>query len=69
MNGSFRIDQLVGQHAANLSEQLQAHRQQLYPPDTKRVMRRFTSGEVDGPARNLARGAVEQADAEDGSTE
>ncbi|KZY06224.1 MULTISPECIES: plasmid partitioning protein RepA [unclassified Sulfitobacter] len=46
MNGSFRIDQLVGQHAANLSEQLQAHRQQLYPPDTKRVMRRFTSGEV-----------------------
>ena len=25
---------------------MQAHRQQLYPPDTKRVLRRFTSGEV-----------------------
>ena len=46
MNETSRIDQLVGQHAANLSEQLQAHRQQLYPPDTKRVLRRFTSGEV-----------------------
>ncbi|EAR52083.1 ATPase, ParA type [Oceanicola granulosus HTCC2516] len=41
-----RIDHLVGQHAANLSEQLQAHRQQLFPPDTRRVLRRFTSGEV-----------------------
>ena len=46
MSAQARIDQLVGQHAADLSAQLQAHRQQLYPPDTKRILRRFTSGEV-----------------------
>ncbi|NVO28070.1 plasmid partitioning protein RepA [Donghicola sp. C2-DW-16] len=41
-----RIDLLVGQHAASLSERLQAHRTQLFPPDTRRALRKFTSGEV-----------------------
>jgi len=41
-----RIDKLVGDHAMRLSERLQAHRQQLFPPDAKRQMRRFSSGEV-----------------------
>jgi chromosome partitioning protein len=41
-----RIDKLVGDHAMHLSERLQAHRQQLYPPDARRMMRRFSSGEV-----------------------
>ncbi|MEO8530316.1 MAG: plasmid partitioning protein RepA [Deltaproteobacteria bacterium] len=43
---SNRIDKLVGDHAMRLSERLQAHRQQLYPPDARRMMRRFSSGEV-----------------------
>jgi len=41
-----RIDQLVGRHAARLSEQLQAHRAQLEEPEIGRALRRFTSGEV-----------------------
>lgn len=41
-----RIDKLVGAHAAALSERLQAHREQLFPPDAKRELRKFTSGEV-----------------------
>ncbi|WP_112310390.1 plasmid partitioning protein RepA [Pseudogemmobacter bohemicus] len=41
-----RIDQLVGDHAARLSERLQAHREQLFPPNARRVLRKFTSGEV-----------------------
>ncbi len=47
MSGSqTRIDQLVGGHAERLSAQLQAHRAQLFPPDAKRELRKFTSGEV-----------------------
>lgn len=41
-----RIDRLVGEHAQKLSERLQAHRNQLFPPDAKRELRKFTSGEV-----------------------
>lgn len=41
-----RIDFLVGEHAQNLSERLQAHREQLFPPDAQRVLRKFTSGEA-----------------------
>lgn len=41
-----RIDKLVGEHAARLSERLQAHRNELYPPDAKKALRKFTSGEV-----------------------
>lgn len=41
-----RIDKLVGDHAAALSSRLQAHREQLFPPNAKRVLRKFTSGEV-----------------------
>ena len=41
-----RIDTLIGEHAQKLSERLQAHREQLFPPDAQRQMRRFTSGEV-----------------------
>ena len=44
--GQDRIDFLVGDHARNLSERLQAHRAQLFPPDAKRVLRKFTSGEA-----------------------
>lgn len=43
---SARIDTLVGGHAKLLSERLQQHRAQLYPPDAKRSLRKFTSGEV-----------------------
>lgn len=46
MKRQERIDRLVGEHAARLSQQLQAHRAQLFPPDARREMRRFTSGEV-----------------------
>ena len=45
-SGLERIDQLVGEHAQKLSERLQAHRATLFPPDAKKQMRRFTSGEV-----------------------
>ncbi|MFD1343981.1 plasmid partitioning protein RepA [Litorisediminicola beolgyonensis] len=41
-----RIDQLVGDHAARLSERLQAHRAQLFPPNARKELRKFTSGEV-----------------------
>ncbi|WP_251363641.1 plasmid partitioning protein RepA [Epibacterium ulvae] len=41
-----RIDLLVGEHARRLSERLQAHRAQLFPPDAKRSLRKFTSGEA-----------------------
>nr|WP_113913356.1 plasmid partitioning protein RepA [Roseovarius dicentrarchi] len=41
-----RIDTLVGDHARLLSERLQAHRAQLFPPDARRALRKFTSGEV-----------------------
>ena len=42
----LRIDEIVGQHAQILSEKLQHHRISLFPPDTKRTMRKFTSGEA-----------------------
>ncbi len=41
-----RIDILIGDHAERLSERLQAHRSQLFPPDARRTLRKFTSGEV-----------------------
>lgn len=41
-----RIDILIGDHAERLSERLQAHRAQLFPPDARRILRKFTSGEV-----------------------
>lgn len=41
-----RIDQLVGDHAQKLSERLQAHRAQLFPPNARKELRKFTSGEV-----------------------
>ena len=46
MRQKTRIDTLVGDHAQALSERLQAHRAQLFPPDAKRQLRKFTSGEV-----------------------
>ncbi|OWU68334.1 plasmid partitioning protein RepA [Marinibacterium profundimaris] len=46
MTRKERIDILVGDHATRLSETLQAHREQLFPPDTRRKMRKFTSGEA-----------------------
>lgn len=44
--GRKRIDLLVGEHARRLSERLQAHRAQLFPPDARKELRKFTSGEV-----------------------
>jgi len=44
--GRAGIDRLVGQHAELLSERLQAHRAQLFTPDARKTLRRFTSGEV-----------------------
>ena len=41
-----RIDQLVGDHARRLSERLQKHRTQLFPPDSRKELRKFTSGEA-----------------------
>ncbi len=41
-----RIDKLVGEHALRLSERLQAHRSQLFPPNASKELRKFTSGEV-----------------------
>ncbi len=41
-----RIDRLVGEHARKLSERLMAHRAQLFPPNARKELRRFTSGEV-----------------------
>lgn len=48
MMNSTRIDLLVGEHALRLSERLQAHRAQLFPPDSRKEMRKFTSGEAAG---------------------
>jgi chromosome partitioning protein len=44
--GRDRIDRLVGDHAERLSERLQAHRAQLFPPNATKELRRFTSGEA-----------------------
>jgi chromosome partitioning protein len=41
-----RIDELVAAHAKSLSARLQAHREQLFAPDARKTMRRFTSGEA-----------------------
>jgi len=46
MSKAGRIDTLVGDHAQRLSETLQAHRAQLFPPNAQRSLRKFTSGEV-----------------------
>jgi len=46
MQQKTRIDKLVGDHALALSGRLHAHRAQLFPPDAKRQLRKFTSGEV-----------------------
>lgn len=46
MTKQDRIDRLVGDHAARLSERLQAHRAQLFPPNARKELRKFTSGEV-----------------------
>lgn len=46
MGEEIRIDRLVGEHAAKLSERLLAHRAQLFPPNASKQLRRFTSGEV-----------------------
>ena len=40
------IQKLVGAHARELSEKLQAHRLKLFPPTAKKTVRRFTSSEV-----------------------
>lgn len=45
-SGQERIDVLVGDHAARLSERLQAHREQLFPPNARKKLRKFTSGEA-----------------------
>ena len=44
--GNTRIDLLVGDHAQRLSETLQNHRAQLFPPDARKELRKFTSGEA-----------------------
>ncbi len=46
MTDRKRIDALVGHHAERLSARLQAHRAQLFPPDARRELRKFTSGEA-----------------------
>lgn len=46
MTEQQRIDRLVGDHAEKLSERLQAHRAQLFPPNARKALRKFTSGEV-----------------------
>ncbi len=46
MSRNQRIDQLVGAHAEKLSAQLLAHRTQLFPPNARKELRRFSSGEV-----------------------
>ncbi len=40
------INALVGDHALRLSQQLQAHRAQLFPPNARKELRKFTSGEA-----------------------
>lgn len=46
MRKQTRIDKLVGIHAERLSERLQAHRAQLFPPHAQKRLRHFSSGEV-----------------------
>ena len=46
MNRPDRIDTLVGDHAARLSARLQAYRNQLFPTNARKELRKFTSGEV-----------------------
>ncbi|MFC3181374.1 plasmid partitioning protein RepA [Cypionkella sinensis] len=48
MQRKDRIDRLVGEHAAKLSERLMAHRTQLFPPNAQKQLRSFSSGEVAG---------------------
>ncbi|PZQ12468.1 MAG: plasmid partitioning protein RepA [Ancylobacter novellus] len=40
------IHELVGAHARELSEKLQAHRHQLFPPDSRKNLRSFASSEA-----------------------
>jgi chromosome partitioning protein len=40
------VDQTIGEHAALLSSQIQAMSNALFPPTSKKMLRRFTSGEV-----------------------
>ena len=46
MGRNPRIDKLVGEHAEKLSARLMAHRAQLFPPNARKELRKFTSGEV-----------------------
>ena len=55
------IHELVGEHARKLSERLQAHRLQLFPPTAQKSLRKFSSGEAakwigtdDGHLRRLS---------------
>lgn len=43
---SNAINELVGAHARELSARLQAHRLQLFPPEAKKTLRRFSSLEA-----------------------
>lgn len=43
---SKAINELVGAHARELSARLQAHRVQLFPPEAKKTLRRFSSLEA-----------------------
>lgn len=43
---SDAINELVGAHARELSARLQAHRLQLFPPEAKKTLRRFSSLEA-----------------------
>lgn len=45
---ALQVDRLVGEHARLLSERLMAHRAQLFPPDARKELRRFSSTEVAG---------------------
>lgn len=40
------IHELVGAHARELSSKLQAHRLQLFPPEARKTLRRFSSSEA-----------------------
>jgi chromosome partitioning protein len=44
--GPKAINELVGAHARELSARLQAHRLQLFPPEAKKTLRRFSSLEA-----------------------
>jgi chromosome partitioning protein len=55
------IHELVGAHARELSSKLQAHRLQLFPPEARKTLRKFSSGEAakligvnDGYLRHLS---------------